>query len=342
MVKRGFSRAGTHPALENVPRGTVACMAKMEKRGLGRGLSALISPTAVPLSVEGSAVRLPEDALVEASPITIAEAPEAAGAGIRFLAISDIQNNPSQPRQVFPDAELDELAESIRSLGVLQPILVRPRGAAFEIVAGERRWRAAQRAGLEQIPAMIRELSEFELLQIALVENVQRQQLSPIEEAHAYDRLIREFKLTQEQVADAVGKNRASVANYLRLLKLAPEVLKLIEESRLSMGHAKALLTIKEPAAQINLGRKIVEEGLSVRAVEAIVARVIILENRKSLKRGSISTPSSPFSHIEDQLRDVLGTRVMIRHSPAGKGKIEIDYFSEEELSRVVESICGN
>lgn len=315
-------------------------MAKIEKRGLGRGLSALISPTAVPLTVEGSAVRVPEDIKSEVIAANIGEIPEPEGAGIRFIPISEIQNNPSQPRQIFTDTELDELAESIRSLGILQPILVRPRNGVFEIVAGERRWRAAQRAGLEQIPAMIRELSEFELLQIALVENVQRQQLSPVEEAHAYDRLMREFKLTQEQVADAVGKNRASIANYLRLLKLAPEVLKMIEESRITMGHAKALLTIKEPAAQVNLARKIVEEGLSVRAVEAIVARVIILEAKKPLKRITISDQLSPYTHIEDQLRNTLGTRVAIRHGSAGKGKIEIDYFSEDELTRVVDSIC--
>lgn len=316
-------------------------MAKIEKRGLGRGLSALISPTAVPLSIDGSAARATENEVVAETPVSSSDALESGGTAVRFLRVSDIQNNPSQPRQIFSDAELDELAESIRSLGVLQPILVRPCAGAFEIVAGERRWRAAQRAGLDQIPAMVRELSEFELLQIALVENVQRQQLSPVEEAHAYDRLIREFRLTQEQVADAVGKNRASIANYLRLLKLAPEVLKLMEESRLTMGHAKALLTIKEPAAQVNLSKKIVEEGLSVRAVEAIVARVIILENKKSLRKSVVSDQTSPFSHIEDQLRDALGTRVAIRHSATGKGRIEIDYFSEEELTRVVDSICG-
>jgi ParB family chromosome partitioning protein len=328
---------------------------KVEKRGLGRGLSALISPEAVSLQVDGSNARIVEESIAArvSSPLVAVESLGDAGVSaeveegarsVKFLPIGSVEGNPSQPRQFFAESELDELAASIKNLGILQPILVRPRGSSFEIVAGERRWRAAQRAGLSEIPAIIRELSEYELLQIALVENVQRQQLTPVEEAYAYDRLIREFKLTQEQVAEAVGKNRVSIANYLRLLKLAPEVLAMLEDSRISMGHAKALLTIKEPAAQVNLGRKIVEEGLSVRAVEAIVARVIILESKKPLKRSLMAdganTPDNPFSHIEDQLRGHLGTRVAIRSSAGGKGRIEIDYFSEEELSRLVELIA--
>lgn len=315
-------------------------MAKFEKRGLGRGLSALISPAAVSLQLDGTAVIAPD------AGSTLPEVLEptrvvADGGRVQFLGIDRIVNNPSQPRQHFAESELDELAASIRTLGIIQPILVRARGEFFEIVAGERRWRAAQRAGLTSIPVIVRELTELELLQIALVENVQRQQLTAAEEAYAYDRLIREFRLTQEQVADAVGKNRASIANYLRLLKLAPEVLTLLEESRLTMGHAKALLTIKEPAAQINLARKIVEEGLSVRAVESIVARVIILETKKPAKRNGTVDLVSPFAHIEDQLRNRLGTRVIIRPSTNGRGSIEIDYFSEEELGRIVDSICG-
>jgi ParB family chromosome partitioning protein len=328
---------------------------KMEKRGLGRGLSALISPEAVSLHVDGSNARVAEESIVAriapqlvdvGSSGGIEVTPQSGGgaANVKFLLIDSVEGNPSQPRQFFAESELDELAGSIKTLGVLQPILVRPRGSMYEIVAGERRWRAAQRAGLKEIPAIIRELSEYELLQIALVENVQRQQLTPVEEAYAYDRLIREFKLTQEQVAEAVGKNRVSIANYLRLLKLAPEVLAMLEDSRISMGHAKALLTIKEPAAQVNLGRKIVEEGLSVRSVEAIVARVIILESKKPLKRSLLAEGANasdhPFSHIEDQLRGHLGTRVAIRPAAGGKGRIEIDYFSEEELSRLVELIA--
>jgi ParB family chromosome partitioning protein len=315
-------------------------MAKIEKRGLGRGLSALISPEAVSLQLDGGAARATNEIPVSQEN----SGPSSNGTSegrVRFLSVDEVSNNPAQPRQHFADSELEELAASIRSLGIIQPILVRPRGGNYEIVAGERRWRAAQRAGLTTIPAIVRELSELELLQIALVENVQRQQLTAAEEAYGYERLIREFKLTQEQVADAVGKNRASIANYLRLLKLAPEVLGLLEESRLTMGHAKALLTIKEPAAQINLARKIVEEGLSVRAVEAIVARVIILENKKSLKKVVASEPSSPFAHIEDQLRNRLGTRVAIRPGTGGRGSIQIDYFSEDELGRIVDSICG-
>jgi ParB family chromosome partitioning protein len=316
-------------------------MVKFEKRGLGRGLSALISPEAVSLQLDGGAAKENKGLPLSKEPSDTPTNGNVEGR-VRFLSIDEVLNNPTQPRQHFADSELEELAASIRSLGIIQPILVRPRGSNYEIVAGERRWRAAQRAGLTTIPAIIRELSELELLQIALVENVQRQQLTAAEEAYAYERLIREFKLTQEQVADAVGKNRASIANYLRLLKLAPEVLGLLEESRLTMGHAKALLTIKEPAAQINLARKIVEEGLSVRAVEAIVARVIILENKKSLKKVVAPEPSSPLAHIEDQLRNRLGTRVAIRPGSGGRGSIEIDYFSEDELGRIVDSICGH
>jgi ParB family chromosome partitioning protein len=330
-----------------VPRGTEGLMSKVEKRGLGRGLSALISPLAVSLN-ENAAARIVEvDQTPVQEPTATQESGSSAsgGAQVKFISISQIVNNSAQPRQHFSDAELSELADSIKTLGVLQPVLVRQLGDKFEIVAGERRWRAAQKAGLTELPVFIRALSEMEVLQIALVENVQREQLNPLEEAHAYDRLMREFKLTQDQVAEAVGKNRASIANYLRLLKLAPEVLKLLQENRISMGHAKAILTIREPSAQVNLARKIVEEGLSVRAVESIVGRVVVLDSggKSGRKGGENSKPSQGgYPHIEDQLRNALGTRVHVRHGSDGKGRVEIEYFSEEELDRIVDVICND
>jgi len=274
--------------------------------------------------------------------------PQAEGSGqVKYIDINRLANNPAQPRQIFHEAELLELADSIKRLGVLQPVLVRPQVSTpgkYEIVAGERRWRAAQRAGLTEIPAIVRDLDDRETLEISIVENVQRANLNPVEEARAYDRLATEFSLTQIEIAERVGKERATVANSLRLLKLAPEVLDLLRDAKISTGHAKAILAIKEPGAQISLARKAVTDHLSVRELEALVSRVTVLDagkaaasalpNRKYVQRAGAVAP------IIDRMRNALGTKVMVKHHASGRGRVVIEYFSEAELDRVVEQIC--
>ncbi|MCB0333670.1 MAG: ParB/RepB/Spo0J family partition protein [Bdellovibrionales bacterium] len=330
---------------------------KRPKRGLGRGLSALISAKPVPVSPvtesapsepspgshskEGGAEGVPQSTLPtqESSSLGISER-------IKYIELSAVVAHENQPRQHFDESEIDELAESIKTLGVLQPVLLRPKKGAdgtYEIIAGERRWRAATQAGLSRIPAIVRELDDRETLEVAIVENVQRSNLSPLEEADAYQRLIDEFSLSQREVAEKVGKDRASIANYLRLLKLPKQVRELLADEKISMGHAKAILTVKEPTAQVSLANKVVDEGLSVRALESIVSRVVVLKsnNPPREKKAAPSTEKTSFPDITDRLRKALGTKVRINHHPSGRGRIEVEYFSESELDRIIEKVCG-
>ncbi len=325
---------------------------------LGRGLSALISTgPAVPVFAHQreTVVTQEEDTQQKVPPAmhvipgsleTSAPEPQkpAAGGGVAYIEIDKVRHNPHQPRKDFKETELNELAQSIKELGVLQPVLVRmsPEGA-YEIVAGERRWRAAQMAGLSSIPAIIRDLNDRDALEISIVENVQRENLNPVEEARAYERLASEFHLTHGEIAERVAKDRSSIANMLRLLKLPQELLNYISEGKISIGHAKAILSVKEPGAQISLAKKVIAESLSVRDLETIVARVVVLDTGRSSGRPGIDKKSRKkilpghFGEVEDELRRVLGTRVAIRHKNSGRGRIEIEYFSEEELSRVVD-----
>jgi ParB family chromosome partitioning protein len=276
--------------------------------------------------------------------------------GVSYLAIERLIANPKQPRQEFLEAELKELSDSIKTLGVLQPILVRPsmqeeqgtqEGVSlFEIVAGERRFRAAKLAELTQVPVVVRELSDKEALEFALVENVQRANLNPVEEARAYLRLQEEFGMSQSEIADRVGKERASVANYLRLVKLPEEVLALLQKGELTVGHAKAILTIREASAQLSLARKVAKEALSVRALEAIVSKVLVLDAGKRSARtnsgdGQQRQPLD-FPDVTDRLRNALGTKVSIKHHASGRGRVEIEYFSEAELDRIIEKILSS
>lgn len=323
---------------------------------LGRGLSALISSAPVPLSraveVEHGSSTVPNAVLagrterVEAvEPGPSAGSPGSAH-GVTFLSVGKLIPNPKQPRQDFSESELSELADSIRTLGVLQPILVRPSTAnsgSFEIVAGERRWRASQRAGLLEVPVIVKDLTDKETLEISIVENVQRENLNPVEQAIAYQRLLQEFNLGQQEVAERVGKDRASVANFLRLLKLPAEVLELVRKGELSTGHAKAILSVKEPTAQTSLARKVLKEDLSVRDLEAIVSRVVVLDSgRRAKGKGAGAGEDSPFPEVVDRLRGALATKVSLKHGKAGAGRIEIEYFSEAELDRLVEHLCRN
>ena len=281
---------------------------------LGRGLSALIPTPPAP------------------SPPAPRPAEPASRAAASEVDIDLLSPNPRQPRAHIDETHLDELAESIRRNGVIQPILVRPAGDRFEIVAGERRWRAAQRAGLLKVPVVAREIPDEKLLEVALVENVQREDLNPIEEAQAYRRLTEELALSQEAVASAVGKDRATVANYMRLLKLPVEVRNDLASGALSMGHARALLSLTDDTAQRRLAREVIARGLSVRETEGLV------------KRDSAPPPAARPKNdantraAEDQLKLVLGTRVRIIRRGAS-GRIEIDFANEHELQRIFEAI---
>ncbi|MEN3336444.1 MAG: ParB family transcriptional regulator, chromosome partitioning protein [Acidobacteriota bacterium] len=281
----------------------------VEKRpALGRGLSALIPDTL----------------------------PSGPGAADRSLDVDSdlLRPNRFQPRTTMDEEKIEELARSIRANGIIQPIVVRKIEEGYEIIAGERRWRASQRAGLLKVPVVVREIPEERLLAVALIENIQREDLNPIEEATAYRRLVDEYRLTQEQIADAVGKERSSVANFLRLLKLPQELRACLGSGTLSMGHARALLGLADEAAQLRVGRDVIARSLSVRETEALV------------KQGGQPAADKPAPvekdvhtrAAEERLRFTLGTRVRIARKRKG-GTIEIDFASEEELNRLYEAL---
>jgi ParB family chromosome partitioning protein len=278
----------------------------VEKRpALGRGLSALIPDT----------LQTP------------------APAGDRSLDVDSdlLRPNRFQPRSAMDDAKIEELARSIRANGIIQPIVVRKVEGGYEIVAGERRWRASQRAGLLKVPVVVRDIPDERLLAVALIENIQREDLNPIEEAAAYRRLADEYQMTQEQIADAVGKERSSVANFLRLLKLPQEVRANVGSGALSMGHARALLGLADEAAQLRIGRDVITRNLSVRETEALVKKIAHPAPGKPAEEKDVHTRAA-----EERLRFVLGTRVRIARKRKG-GAIEIDFTSEDELNRIYE-----
>ncbi len=276
----------------------------VEKRpALGRGLSALIPDAATP-AVDERSLDVDSDLL---------------------------RPNRFQPRTAMDETKIDELAQSIRANGIIQPIVVRRVEGGYEIVAGQRRWRASQRAGLLKVPVVVRDVPDERLLAVALIENIQREDLNPIEEAHAYRRLADEYRLTQEQIADAVGKDRSSIANYLRLLKLPQEVRAHVGSGELSMGHARALLGLPDETSQLRVSRNVLARSLSVRETEALV--------KKGTGPAPIKTSADKDVHTraaEERLRFALGTRVRIERKRKG-GTIEIDFGSEEELQRIFE-----
>ncbi len=325
---------------------------KPTRAALGRGLSALVS-AAAPVAVSIPAVNETTTTAMPSNVDSVSTYPQApthvesSSKTMNFLSISQLRANPQQPRQDFSDQEIAELADSIKTLGVLQPILVRPlagsQSATYQIVAGERRFRAAIRAGLSQVPVMIKDLGDKETLEIGLVENVQRQGLNPIEEALGYQKLIDEFSLTANEVAERVGKDRATVANTTRLLKLPQQIQEMVRDGRISVGHAKAILTVREPNAQINLANKIISESLSVRAIESIVARDVVLEAPKREAAGVVRRGDRvvAYPELEERLRNALGTKVSIHRKRKG-GSIELHFFSDDELDRLVQFLAAS
>jgi ParB family transcriptional regulator, chromosome partitioning protein len=276
-----------------------------KRPALGRGLSALI-PDAPPPPVDERSLEIDIDLL---------------------------RPNKFQPRTQMDDTRIEELSRSIRSNGIIQPIVVRKGEHGYEIVAGERRWRASQRAGLLKVPVVVRDIPDDRLLAAALIENIQREDLNPIEEAHAYRRLGEEFGLTQEQIAESVGKDRSSVANYIRLLRLPPEIRDHVGGGALTMGHARALLSLPDAETQATLGREIVQKGLSVRDTEALVKRAVSPPAVKEDSEKDVHTRAA-----EERLRFALGTRVRIVRKGKG-GRIEIDFGDENELHRIYEQL---
>ena len=258
------------------------------------------------------------------------------GEELLYLEINRIFPGGEQPRKTFNDSSLKELAVSIKEKGVLQPVIVSRLGdGSFRLVAGERRWRASQLAGLKKIPAIVKNVASRDALEIALIENIQREDLNPVETAEAFNKLLKDFNLTQEELSEKVGKERATVANYLRLLKLPEEIKSLISDGSLSMGHARAVLSIEGRAHQIEAVRKIITKGLSVREAEALVKN-ISLAGTKKLK-GHKAHKTQEIASLEDKLIKSLGTKVRIHHKGKKGGKIEIEYYSLDELDRLLE-----
>ncbi len=263
----------------------------------------------------------------------IPDKPPAEGEGKRTFftcGIEEIHPNPFQPRKTFGDEPLQELVQSIREKGILQPLVVRRRGDRYELIAGERRWRAAQKAGIKEVPILVRDVSESELLELSLIENIQRENLNPIEEADAYKGLIDQFHLTQEEISQKVGKDRATVANALRLLKLPPEIKQSVSEGKISVGHARALLGVESPEKQRMAWRKVVAGGLSVRQTENLIKR---LRTKHSVSSGKTASEWDP---LVEELQRSLGTRVRIR-GRRKRGRIEIEFYSPDELERILE-----
>ena len=267
---------------------------------------------------------------------TNADTQSEAQPGSLMMRITSIEPNRNQPRKDFDEEALNELAESIRKHGILQPILVRKSGKRYEIIAGERRWRAAKLAKLKEIPVIVKEFEDGEATEIALIENIQREDLNPVEEAQAYQRLMDSFFLTQEQVAERVGKSRAAVANRVRLLKLDPEVLGYLLEGKLTEGHARALLGLEIKQMQVEAAKEVIERSLTVRDTEKLVKRY--LKPAKPQKKEEFSEADIlAYEKLEEELRYSTGTKVEIHRSNHNRGKIILDYYSMEELERLAD-----
>ncbi len=304
-----------------------------QKRGLGKGLGALI-PTA-PTGLASQPVSDLRDADLEAGP---GYPREVAGAYFDEIPVASITPNPRQPRQIFDEDSLAELAASIKVVGLLQPVVVRRAGAeTYEIVMGERRWRACQLAEVDRVPAIVRQTSDGDLLRDALMENLHRQQLNPLEEAAAYQQLLDDFEATHDELARKIGRSRPHITNTIRLLNLPPSVQRRVAAGVLSAGHARALLAIGDPVVQEQLAHRIVAEGLSVRAVEEIVA--MGAESAKARRAPARNRPVAPgLADLADRLSDALDTRVKVELGQR-KGKIVVEFASLDDLDRIVKAI---
>ncbi len=318
-----------------------------KKRGLGRGLDSLFNgneQNAQETSPLPQVQKITTEPAISAVTPTIS--PVVANPTVTNqdriwkIAVDKLKPGHYQPRQEFLKSALQELSTSIKANGILQPIVARKKGTTFEIIAGERRWRAAQMAGLHEVPVILREYHDQEVLELALVENIQREDLNPIEEAEAYQRLIQEFSMSQQQVAEKVGKERATIANAVRLLALPAEVLKMIVQKELSVGHAKVLLALQMPDQQKSFAKQCLKEKLSVRKLEKLVQKELITKTKPAALSTGIddNVMDRLILGISDEIQKSLGTKIGIVYSK-GKGKISIQFYSDEEFTQLVERL---
>ncbi len=298
------------------------------KRGLGRGLDNLI-PTDEPEVTKSTSKNK--------STTTKPEVKEVIKKVEQTLNINRIEPNKNQPRKHFDEDALAELAESIKQFGVIEPLVVVKRKGYYELIAGERRWRAARLAGLKEVPVVIKDFSEQEIVEIALIENIQREDLNPIEEAHAYERLINEFNLKQDEVAERVSKSRTTITNSLRLLKLTDNVQQMLIDDMLSTGHVRALISITDPELQYETAMYIFDKKLSVRETESYVKRLLSGKPAKKKDDEVTNDVSFLYHEIEERIKDAIGTKAVIKAKNRNKGKIEIEYYSEDDLERITQ-----
>ena len=297
----------------------------VKKKGLGKGLDSLIPA--------GNSAKT-----VSKSSEMVSQSSEVSEKGEKMVKINMVEPNRNQPRRNFEEDSLLELADSIKQFGVLQPLILRKQNDYYEIIAGERRWRAAKLAGIKEIPVIVKDYSQQEIVEIALIENIHRENLNPIEEAMAFKRLLTEFNLKQDEVAERVSKSRTAVTNSMRLLKLNEKVQQMIVDDMISTGHARALLAIDDPEQQYQLANKIFDEKLSVRETEKLIKE---LKNPKKPKPKKVVENAFIYEDIGNKMKQVLGTKVNVTSKGNGKGKIEIEYYSDEELERMFEMIMS-
>lgn len=291
---------------------------KSKKTGLSRGLESLIP--------QGIMEDIDKDNNNEKS------------TGETIVKLSQIEPNRNQPRKNFNEDSLQELADSIKQFGIIQPLIVQKKDNYYEIIAGERRWRAARIAGVKEVPVIIKDFSEQEVMEIAIIENIQREDLNPIEEAQAYKRLLEEYNLKQDEVAERVSKSRAAVTNSMRLLKLSEKVQEMLIDEMISSGHARALLAIEDEEMQYNLAVKVMDEKLSVRETEKLVKSI---NNPKKATEKKEEINTAVYEDIENRIKDAIGTKVKLSPKKNGKGKIEIEYYSNDELERLTEMLTN-
>lgn len=303
-----------------------------KKSGLGRGLDALF-PEKTVQSKPKIVKTVKEEKKVEVD--TKKSSQQENSNGERMMKISMIEPNREQPRKKFDEDALQELSESIKQYGILQPLLVSDKKDYYEIVAGERRWRAAKMAGLKEVPVVVKEFSTQEIVEISLIENIQREDLNPVEEAMAYKRLIDEFHLKQDEIAERVSKSRTAVTNSMRLLKLDSRVQQMMVDEMISAGHARAILAISDLEQQYNAAMKVFDEKLSVRETEKLVKSILTPTKKKPVV--SNPTEDAIYESLEEKMKGITGTRVFIHRKKNNKGKIEIEYYSRDDLDRIID-----
>ncbi len=291
-----------------------------KKTGLGKGLDSLI-----PMNVMEEIDENPKSSDKKVN--------ESNQSGETIIKLSQIEPNANQPRKNFNEDALQELADSIKQFGIIQPLVVQKKGRRYEIIAGERRWRAARIAGIKEVPVIIKDYNDQQVMEIALIENIQREDLNPIEEAQAYKRLLDEYNLKQDEVAEKVSKSRTAVTNSMRLLKLSAKVQEMVVDERITSGHARALLAIEDEEIQYEIAVKVMDEKLSVRETESLVKKN---NNPKKVKKQEIVNKAI-YEEIETKIKDAIGTKVKLTPKANGKGKLEIEYFSNDDLERITE-----